>query len=87
MSAVLHEAKAPRLDALGQPAIAPWVRQGDAQGGFAGERHALPKEPLVDLEGQVGQSDPATRPDAGLHLGHVGVDVVPAQRAGSSKGS
>ena len=77
----LHRAEAPRLDALGERAVVPGIGQPDLAAALAVERDALAEEALVALDRQVGDAHVVAGPDARLDLGHVGVDVVAAERA------
>ena len=45
------------------------------------ERDALAEQPLVALDREVGDAHVPAGPDARLDLGHIGVDVVAAERA------
>ena len=65
--------------------VAPLVaRAGSARAPARRQRHALEEEPLVALQRQVARRIAWSAPTCGEHLGHVGVDVLAAQRAGDA---
>src|SRR4051794_19339664 len=77
----LHGAEAPGLDPLGQRPVVPGNRRLDAAAALEVGRQRLAEQPLVGLDGQVRDAHVGAGADAGVHLGHVGVDVLPPERA------
>ena len=82
LAAHLHRPKAPGLDALGEPGVAPLVGELDPRAGGGRQRHALEEEALVALQRQV--ADPGLGPgaDLGDDLGHVRLDHLEPELAG-----
>ncbi len=76
----LHRPESPRLNALGELRVLPRIGEVDLAPRHGRQRHALPEQSLVSLLGQIGELDRPTGADAGLHLGHVRVDVRAAER-------